>query len=110
MKILTLINAKRAFSNYLDAKMPTVVAYKIMKLVCAAGQRNEDGSIATKSDGSVPLAKETLMECRQKIDELDSLDVEAPDIHFTLEELSCISITVREMNAISVFISDDGQA
>ena len=36
MKIIQIINAKRAFSNYLDAKMPPAVAYKIMKLVRSA--------------------------------------------------------------------------
>jgi predicted ATPase len=128
MHIITLINAKRAFSNYLDAKMPPALAYKIMTLVRAAeteeafyqkelqklieqyGKRNADGSLAATEDGNVLLSEDTLQECRQKVDELEALDVDAPNISFTLDELSCVSMTVREMNAISVFISDDGQA
>lgn len=128
MKISQIINAKRAFSNYLDAKMPPSVAYKIMKLVRAVeseeafykkelqklieqyGKRNEDGSLVATEDGNVLLSEGTLQECRQKVNELEALDVDAPNISFTLDELSCVSMTVREMDAISVFISDDGQA
>ena len=36
MNILRLISAKRVFENFLDEKMPPVVAYKIMKLVRTA--------------------------------------------------------------------------
>lgn len=125
MNILKIINAKRAFSNYLDAKLPPAVAYKIMKFVRAAdteesfyqtelrkiveqyGLRNEDGSFATSNDGNILLVEETVEECRKKVDELDSLEIDFPDIHFTLNELSGLSMTVREMDAISAFISDD---
>ena len=126
MNILKIINAKRAFSNYLDAKLPPAVAYKIMKLVRAAdteesfyqkelqkiveqyGLRNEDGSFATSNDGNILLVEETVEECRKKVDELDSLEIDFPDIHFTLNELSGLSMTVREVDAISAFISDEG--
>lgn len=128
MNIIKIINAKRAFSNYLDAKMPPIVAYKIMRIVRAAedeeafyqkelqklieqyGRRNNDGSLAATNDGNFLLSEDTLQECRQKVDELEALDVDAPNISFTLDELSCISMTVREMDAISAFISDDEQA
>ena len=125
MNILKIINAKRAFSNYLDAKLSPSVAYKIVKLVRAAeaeesfyqkelrkiieqyGKRNEDGSLAATEGGGVKLAEETLDECRKKVDELDSLEIDFPDIHFTLNELSGLSMTVREVDAISAFISDE---
>ena len=128
MKILQIINAKLAFSNYLDAKMPPAVAYKIMKLVKVAeheeafykkeiqklieqyGKRNDDGSLVVTEDGNILLSEDNIQECRQKVDELEALDVDAPNISFTLDELSCVSMSVREMNAISAFISDDGQA
>lgn len=128
MNILKLISAKRALVNYLDDKMPPALAYKIMKLVRAAeseeafyqkelqklieqyGKRNDDGSLVATDDGNILLSEDTLQECRQKVDELEALDVDAPNISFTLDELSCVSMTVREMDAISAFISDDGQA
>lgn len=128
MNILKLISAKRALSNYLDDKMPPALAYKIMKLVRAAeseeafyqkelqklieqyGKRNDDGSLVATEDGNILLSEDTLQECRQKVDELEALDVDAPNISFTLDELSCVSMTVREMDAISALISDDGQA
>ena len=124
MKITQIINAKRAFSNYLDAKMPPAVAYKIMKLVRSAeteeafyqkeiqkiieqyGMRNDDGSFVKTKDGGIHLIKETLDECNEKLRDLEDLDVDAPEIKFSLDELSCISMTVREMSAISEFISD----
>lgn len=127
MNILKLISAKRALTNYLDDKMPPALAYKIMKLVRAAeseeafykkelqklieqyGKRNDDGSFVATDDGNILLSEDTLQECRQKVDELEALDVDAPNISFTLDELSCVSMTVREMDAISAFISDDGQ-
>ena len=127
MNILKLISAKRALTNYLDDKMPPALAYKIMKLVRAAeseeafykkelqklieqyGKRNDDGSLVATDDGNILLSEDTLQECRQKVDELEALDVDAPNISFTLDELSCVSMTVREMDAISAFISDDGQ-
>lgn len=123
MNIFTIINAKRAFANYLDAPIPSVVAYKIMKLVRAAeaeeafyqkeirklteqyGKRNGDGSLVVE-DGSVLLEEGTIQECRQKVEELKAIEVDAPNISFTLDELSCVCMTVREMNAISAFISD----
>lgn len=128
MNIMKLISAKRALTNYLDDKMPPSLAYKIMKLVCAAeseevfykkelqkiieqyGKRNDDDSLVTTDTGNIVLLEGTVQECRQKINELEALDVDAPSISFTLDELSCITMTVREMNAISAFISDGGQA
>lgn len=128
MKILQIINAKKVFSNYLDTKMSPAVAYKIMKFVKEAeseeafykkeiqklieqyGKRNDDGSLVATEDGNILLSEDTLQECRQKVDELEALDVDAPNISFTIDELSCVSMTVREMDAISAFISDDGQA
>lgn len=125
MNILKIINAKRAFSNYLDARLSPTVAYKIMKLVRAAdaeesfyqkelrkiveqyGLRNDDGSFATSNDGNILLVEETAEECRKKVDELDALDIDFLDIHFALNELSELSMTVREMDAISAFISDE---
>lgn len=127
MNILKIINARRVFSNYLDDKMKPSVAYKVMKLVRTAeteesfyqkelqklieqyGKRNEDGSLATTKDGNILLEEQTLQECKEKIDELDSTEVDAPNIQFTLDELSCISMTVREMSAISAFISDSSR-
>lgn len=128
MNTLKLIHAKHVFENYLDEKMPPAVAYKIMKLVRAAeseeafyqkelqklieqyGKRNDNGSLVVTEDGNILLSEDTLQECHRRIDELESLDVDAPNISFTLDELSCVSMTVREMDAISAFISDDGQA
>lgn len=124
MNILRLIGAKRALQNHLDEKMNPSVAYKMMKIIRAAnseetfykkelqriielyGKRNDDGSIATTEDGDVLLCDDSVKECRQMIDSLESIDVEAPNVLFTIEELSCMSITVREMDAIAEFVSE----
>lgn len=124
MNILTLIRAKRVFANHLDDKMPPALAYKIMKLVRAAeseetfyqkelqklieqyGKRNDDGSLITTESGNIELSENTLDECRKRVAELEALDIDAPNCCFTLDELSCVPMTVREMNNISDFISD----
>jgi hypothetical protein len=83
---------------------------ELQKLIEQYGKRNDDGSLVATEDGNILLLEDTLHECRQKVDELEALDVDAPNISFTLDELSCVSMTVREMGAISAFISDDGHA
>jgi hypothetical protein len=55
---------------------------------------------------NIQLIPETQNECRQKIAELENLDVELPDIKFSVEEFADTTLSLDELQPILPFIED----
>lgn len=123
MKIIKIINAKEIFSPYFQEKLSPSLSYKIYKLCISAEQeeafynqkmgeiieeyakRDEKGSIIN-INGQIKLTEETASVAQQKVADLRSIDVEVPNIKFTLDELSEIKLSVADIAAIDEFIKE----
>lgn len=69
--------------------------------------RDENGNKVTTNEGnSIQIAPDYVELTSQKINELLSLDVELPDLMFSLDELDSLGLTMEEVNAFFPLIQD----
>ena len=69
--------------------------------------RDENGDKVTTNEGnSIQIASDYVELTSQKINELLSLDVELPDLLFSLDELDSLGLTMEEVNAFFPLIQD----
>lgn len=69
--------------------------------------RDENGDKVTTNEGnSIQIAPDYVELTSQKINELLSLDVELPDLLFSLDELDSLGLTMEEVNAFFPLIQD----
>lgn len=74
-------------------------------LLLEYSKKDERGNpIPTKDGQGVLLIEETIDEAYTKLNELQQLDVEIPDVKFSIEDFSNVELTVAEMNVIIPFI------
>ena len=125
MKISNLTNFTTFFNVVRTPKLPFKTAYKLSKLAKAIedevafyrekmnelineyGQKDGDGNLVFIDNGQgIALKPETQAECHQKIAELENLDIELPDIKFSVEEFADTSLSLEELQPILPFIED----
>ena len=69
-------------------------------------QFDEDGQLIVSKEGGIKIKEECLEECAKKIDEINSLSIQIPDIYFSLEELEPLGLTLGELELLEPFIKD----
>ena len=125
MKISQVTNFATFFNVVRTPKLSFKTAYKLSKLAKAIedevafyrekmnelineyGQKDEDGNLVFIDNGrSIALKPETQAECHQKIAELENLDIELPDIKFSVEEFADTTLSLEELQPILPFIED----
>ena len=118
----TLEIYKRIKNQYLPAK----VAYRLNKLynelektstfyheelnkiIAEYCEKNEDGTPKVLEDGSgIKIKEEFIEEAKTEAEELWNLDIDAPDIKISLNDLDNIKLSIEELNAVSPFIKEE---
>ena len=113
------------YNNIKNTKLPLKTAYKLNKLfiqineelsfyqqkfteiINEFGKRNENGELMYSSDKtSVEIIDGRLLECQQKIEELQNLEVNIEGIEFTTNELESLNLTISEMGCLMPFIKE----
>ena len=124
MNIVTLINTAGIFNQFVQTKISSKLAYKIMKfckavaaeeefyntkrseLINTYAEKSEDGQIATSADGMIRIIPDKIDEANAALQELNSLEVDVPNIKFTLDELEGLDLSVADMYALDAFIEE----
>ena len=124
MNILTLINTAQIFNQVAQTKISSKLAYKIMKLcksVAAEEEfynnkrneiideyavRDENGQIVVSDDGMINIVKDKIQEAQAALMELNNIEVDVPNIKFTLSELEELKLSVADMFVLDVFIEE----
>lgn len=123
MKIINIINAKEIFSPYFQEKLSPSLSYKIYKLCKCAEQeevfynqkmgeiieeyaKRDENGVIININGQIKLIEETASEAQQKVADLRGIDVEAPNVKFTLDELSEIKLSVADIAMLDEFIEE----
>lgn len=125
MKLNQLLNFTSFYNVVRSSKLSFKTAHKLSKLATAIeiettffrekmqeianeyGQKDENGNLVFSPDGmNIMLIPETQAECQQKIIELETLDVELPDIKFSADEFADTTLTIDELTPILPFIED----
>jgi hypothetical protein len=107
-----------------ESRVPAKVAYKFNKLCLALnndaefyrtelnkivqqyGEKNEDGSFVFLDGGSIKIKAEVYDDAKKEINNLDGLEVDAPDIKFTVDELDGLQLSIEDFNRMLPFIED----
>lgn len=113
------------YSRVKGLKVPAKVAYKFNKLCIDLdgdnkfyneelnkilqqyANKNEDGSFKRTEAGGIDIQEDKLEAAQKEIDVLYNLEVNAPDIVFTVEELDGLQLSIEEFNAMLPFIEED---
>lgn len=122
MNIVTLMNAAKVFNQVAQTKISSKPAYKIMKLCKSVATdeefynnkrseiineyavRDENGQIAMSDDGMISIMQDKIPEAEKALRELNEIEVDAPNIKFTLDELDELKLSVADMFALDAFI------
>lgn len=126
IKMWQVFKILNIYSRVKELKAPAKVAYKFNKLCVSLenennfygeelnkiiqqyGEREEDGSFKKTVDGTGIKIKQEVLETAQKeINNLDFLDVEAPDISFTIEELDGLQLSIEDFQYMLPFIKEE---
>ena len=125
VKMYQITDFPSLFSKVKSQKLPFKTAYRLTllaqeiqkhidfyqesfrNLLMEYGKKDEQGNIMPTSDGQgVLLAEETMTEAYTKLAELRELDVELPDIKFSVDGFDNVEITAEEMMVLMPFIGE----
>ena len=80
---------------------------KLQEIFREYGELDEEGNLIPTDDGrGIKIKEGSEQECVNKVVELQSLDVELPDITFTIEEFGDAEMTLEVFNLITPFLVD----
>lgn len=121
MKIKQLIEAKRVIMPLVQEKLSPKLSYKLMKfikeieveedfynkklneLVDKYGERDENNKLIY-TDTGVKIQENKMSDCSTELQEIGDVDVNAPSITFTLDELDSVKLSVADMFFLQDFI------
>lgn len=121
MKIKQLIEAKRVIMPLVQEKLSPRLSYKLMKfikeieveedfynkklneLVDKYGERDENNKLIY-TDTGVKIQENKMSDCSAELQEIGDVDVDAPSITFTLDELDSVKLSVSDMFFLQDFI------
>lgn len=125
MKLSQISNLLRVCNTLQDKPLAVKIAYKFAKIkaklqedeefyltklqeiIAKYGKTDDNGNYVIAEDGSSIRIKEGMVEdCQKAIEELESIEVELPDIKFTLEELDKLDLTLNQMELFINFIEE----
>ena len=125
MRMQDVVNFASLYEKIKSEKMPLKTAYKFSrlmkelekeisfyqtefsKIIQTYAKKNEDGGYAISSDGeSIEVVAGKELECNNRINELKNLEIDINNIHFSLEELEGLNLTIMELSCIISLIED----
>ena len=124
MNIIALINTAKIFDRFAQTKLSSKLAYKIMKfcksvaieeefyntkrneIIDTYAVKDENGQVVVSNDGMIDIVPDKIAEANAAMQELNGIEVEAPSIKFTLDELEGLELSVADMFALDAFIEE----
>ena len=80
---------------------------EVNKIVQQYGEREEDGSLKKTGDGGIQIKKEQIEIAQKEINDLYNLEIDAPDIHFSFDELDGLQLSIEDFNTMLPFITEE---
>ena len=124
LKMGEIINFNYFYNEVKDKKLSLKVLYKLSNLAKAIdektafyrekfqeiikeyGELDESGNLIPTEDGNgIKVKPGTEQECIMKINELQMLDVDMPDIKFDIDDFGNIELTMEVFNLITPFLN-----
>ena len=124
MNIVTLISAAQIFNQFRQVQISSRLAYKIMKfcksvsieeefyndkrndIINEYALRDKNGQIIVSDEGMIRIVEDQINEANKALAELNDIEVEVPNIKFTLAELEELKLSVEDMFILDAFIEE----
>lgn len=117
----TLPILSNIFSRISDTKFDINTQYKLLKIKKAIEEeeelyltqldrlqeyclRDENGNLIKNEDGGYAIDTEKAQECADIVKEINSIQIQIPDIQFNLDELAPLQLTFKELEVLDPFI------
>jgi hypothetical protein len=80
---------------------------KMAELIEQYAQKDDEGNYVYINDGrDIAIIPDKIQECQAKIHELETMEIELPNIKFSVDEFENTTLTVDELQPILPFIED----
>lgn len=124
IKMYQVFKVLNIYKNVKELTVPAKVAYNFNKLCVSLdadakfyedqvskilqqyGEKNEDGSLNADTSG-VKIKEEFIETAQKEMSDLWNLEVDAPDIYFTIDELDGLNLSIEDFNGMLPFIKED---
>lgn len=124
MKMYEILDFSKVYNSIKDEKMSIKTAYKLNKLIKKIeeennfynikfheiieqyAEKNDQGEYQYIDENSIKIKKGKEQECYKKVSELQNLEIETPNITFSIEELGDINLTIDTVNMLMPFIEE----
>ena len=124
MKMYEILDFSKVYNSIKDEKMSIKTAYKLNKLIKKIeeentfynikfheiieqyAEKNDQGEYQYIDENSIKIKEGKEQECYKKISELQNLEIETPNITFSIEELGDINLTIDTVNMLMPFIEE----
>lgn len=117
----TLPILSNIFSRISDTKFDINTQYKLLKIKKAIDEeeeiyqqqlerlreyclKDENGNLIRNEDGGYAIDNEKAEECERIINEINNIQVQIPDLYFSLDELTPLQLTFSELEAFDQLI------
>lgn len=67
---------------------------------------DEQGKPVVSEDGGIRIKEEEIGNCTKLINEINQMEIQLPDIYFSLDELENLGLTLAELDKLSPFIKE----
>lgn len=67
-------------------------------------ETNEQGEFIQDEQGGIKIKEDKREECTKLLNEINKVQIQLPDIYFSLEELEPLELTFNELELLSTFI------
>lgn len=124
MKMYEILDFSKVYNSIKDEKISIKTAYKLNKLIKKIeeennfynikfheiieqyAEKNDQGEYQYIDENSIKIKEGKEQECYKKISELQNLEIETPNITFSIEELGDINLTIDTVNMLMPFIEE----
>ena len=124
MKMFEVLEVARLYESIKVIKLPLKTTYKFARLMKRVEEEvnfyqqkfaeiveefgvKENGQYQMTEDGnSIKIIPGKEIECSIRVNELQNLEVEIPDIRFSISELESIELNISEMTCLLSLIED----
>lgn len=89
----------------LDSELMIINEQK-QRLIEKYVQTDENGEYIVNEDDGLVIKDDLVQEFQQKLSELDEMEIELPDLTFTLEELEDLKLSLQEIFYLEKFIEN----
>lgn len=124
MKMYEILDFSKVYNSIKDEKISIKTAYKLNKLIKKIeeennfynikfheiieqyAEKNDQGEYQYIDENSIKIKEGKEQECYKKVSELQNLEIETPNITFSIEELGDINLTIDTVNMLMPFIEE----